>query len=175
MTMNLSSLQVPITKHFLALVKTTSDSTPLYHLVYSQCFWYAYTIWAVLALEAGARVDLLDRANRQGTHFFFGRNLSFGRGDGVHQARKPETIKEEWEKIKAVVDREFKAALQVSLTVILQKNRPQCICQALNKPFNDNHRQDTALKPGQLETVRNARAGPSRLTGDEVQPTSDET
>ncbi len=124
MTMNLSSLQVPITKHFLALVKTTSDSTPLYHLVYSQCFWYAYTIWAVLALEAGAHVDLLDRANRQGTHFFFGRNLSFGRGDGVHHARKPETIKEEWEKIKAVVDREFKAALQVSLTVILQKSRP---------------------------------------------------
>ncbi|SJL10741.1 uncharacterized protein ARMOST_14135 [Armillaria ostoyae] len=142
MTMDLSLLQNPITlEHFLALMKTTSESTPPYHLIHSQCFWYAYTIWATCWTMP--------------TAFLLREELPFGRGDSVRQARMSETIKQE---AKAVVDQEFNAARQ-----------------ALNGPEEALQRQLAALKAGQLEAVRQGWAGPSRLPGDEVQPTSDET
>ncbi len=48
MTMDLTQSQKVTLEHFTHLLQTTSKNTPQYHLIFAQCYWYAYTIWRVL-------------------------------------------------------------------------------------------------------------------------------
>ncbi|KAK0460657.1 uncharacterized protein EV420DRAFT_222411 [Desarmillaria tabescens] len=113
MTMDLRQAPRRVTlEHFLLLVQTTSRNTPLYHLIFSQCYWFAYTIWKVLELETGAPVAQTRHAERQGTHSSLGKKLAVGRGNGVNESRTPEMIKLQWEAEKVDADQEWDALRQ---------------------------------------------------------------
>ncbi|KAK0469001.1 uncharacterized protein EV420DRAFT_1756845 [Desarmillaria tabescens] len=112
MTMDLRQAPRQVTfEDFLLLVRTTSRNAPLHN----QCFWLAYTIWKVLALETGAPVERTRRAVRQGKHsswLWLSGKHSFDGDNEVNGVSTPETIKLQWEVAKVFANQEWAASLQ---------------------------------------------------------------
>ncbi|KAK0499032.1 hypothetical protein EDD18DRAFT_59872 [Armillaria luteobubalina] len=97
---------------FLLLVHTTSSNTKVYHLIFAQCYWFAYTIWTVLQLATEAHAACTRFSARQGKLSSIPQGLlPVGRGYGVNDSRTPATIKRQWEAAKVEADREW-AVLQ---------------------------------------------------------------
>ncbi|KAK0497452.1 hypothetical protein EDD18DRAFT_1162269 [Armillaria luteobubalina] len=91
-------------ERFAHLLQTTSRNTPQYHVIFSQCYWYAYTIWRILELAMYPRIDRKAGAERQCT---YAKTLVVGKGKSVDPARSPETIKTQWEAGRLDEDREW--------------------------------------------------------------------
>lgn len=67
MTMDLRQVEQRVTlEDFLLLIDTTSSNTTVYHVIFAQCYWFAYTIWTVLQMATGAHVDRTKYAVCQG-------------------------------------------------------------------------------------------------------------
>ncbi|KAK0194647.1 hypothetical protein F5146DRAFT_446464 [Armillaria mellea] len=113
MTMVFGQIHVTL-EDFLLLIDTISSNTTQYHLIFAQCYWFAYTIWTVLEMAMpSARVDRTRFAVRQGKLSSVPQHLlPVGRGEGVNEARTPATIKLQWEGAKVVADREWHALRQ---------------------------------------------------------------
>ncbi|KAK0457379.1 uncharacterized protein EV420DRAFT_1550579 [Desarmillaria tabescens] len=111
MTMDLSRSENVTLERFAHLLRTTSSNTPQYHLIFAQCYWYAYTIWRVLEMAVQPRVYMYDSelAKRQCSHRLtgYGNRLVLGRGKSVNAVRSPETIKAQWEMEKFTEDQEW--------------------------------------------------------------------
>ncbi|PBK59071.1 hypothetical protein ARMSODRAFT_1027752 [Armillaria solidipes] len=111
MTMEFSQSQKVTLEHFSHLLRTTSKNTPQYHLIFAQCYWYAYTIWRVLEMTTLPRVYAHnpELAKRQCSHRLtgYGNRLVLGRGKSVNAMRSPETIKAQWESEKVTEDEEW--------------------------------------------------------------------
>ncbi|SJL17803.1 uncharacterized protein ARMOST_21365 [Armillaria ostoyae] len=111
MTMDLTQSQRVTLEHFAHLLRTTSRNTPQYHLIFAQCYWYAYTIWRVLEMATQPRVypHSLELAKRQCSHRLtgYGNRLVLGKGKSVNAVRSPETVKAQWESEKATEDEEW--------------------------------------------------------------------
>ncbi|KAK0444754.1 hypothetical protein EV421DRAFT_368449 [Armillaria borealis] len=110
-TMDLTQSQKVTLEHFAHLLRTTSRNTPQYHLIFAQCYWYAYTIWRVLEMTTQPRVypHSLELAKRQCSHRLtgYGNRLVLGKGKSVNAVRSPETVKAQWESEKATEDEEW--------------------------------------------------------------------
>ncbi|KAK0207657.1 hypothetical protein IW262DRAFT_1418551 [Armillaria fumosa] len=91
-------------ERFAHLLQTTSRNTPQYHVIFSQCYWYAYTIWRVLELEMHPHIDRKAGAERQCS---YSRTLVVGKGESVDTVRSPETIKTQWKAGRPAEDREW--------------------------------------------------------------------
>ncbi|KAK0488531.1 hypothetical protein IW261DRAFT_1439892 [Armillaria novae-zelandiae] len=91
-------------ERFAHLLQTTSRNTPQYHVMFSQCYWYAYTIWRILELEMQPRIDRKVGAERQ---CLYAGTLVVGKGESVDTVRSPETIKRQWEAGRPAEDREW--------------------------------------------------------------------
>ncbi|KAK0189296.1 hypothetical protein F5146DRAFT_1140863 [Armillaria mellea] len=91
-------------ERFVHLLQTTSRNTPKYHFIFSQCYWYAYTIWRVLELETQSHIDRKAEAGRQCS---YSRRLVLGKGKSVDTVRSPETIKAQWEAGRPAEDQEW--------------------------------------------------------------------
>ncbi|KAK0207658.1 hypothetical protein IW262DRAFT_523498 [Armillaria fumosa] len=107
MTMDLTQSQIKITlERFAHLLQTTSRNIPQYHFIFAQCYWYAYTVWRVLELEMQPRI----RRSKQGDHqcSYSGGigHLVLGKGEFLHAARAPETVKVQWEAERSTEDQE---------------------------------------------------------------------
>ncbi|KAK0203176.1 hypothetical protein DFS33DRAFT_1385527 [Desarmillaria ectypa] len=111
MTMDLTHSQNVTLERFAHLLRTTSRNTPQYHLIFAQCYWYAYTIWRVLEMATQPQVHVYDSelAKRQCSHRLtgYGNRLVLGRGKSVNAVRSPETIKAQWETDKVMEDQEW--------------------------------------------------------------------
>ncbi len=128
MTMEFSQSQKVTLEHFSHLLRTTSRNTPQYHLIFAQCYWYAYTIWRVLEMTIQPRVYAHnpELARRQCSHRLtgYGNRLVLGRGKSVNATRSPETVKAQWESEKAAEDEEWAELKQVSIIPIFQASQP---------------------------------------------------
>ncbi|SJL10989.1 uncharacterized protein ARMOST_14386 [Armillaria ostoyae] len=91
-------------ERFAHLLRTTSRNTPQYHFIFSQCYWYAYTIWRVLEIEMQPHIDRKAEAERQCS---YSRRLVLGKGKSVDAVRSPETIKAQWEAGRPAEDQEW--------------------------------------------------------------------
>lgn len=111
MTMDLTQSQRVTLERFVHLLRTTSRNTPQYHLIFAQCYWYAYTIWRVLEIATLPRVytHSPELAKRQCSHRLtgYGNRLVVGKGKSVNTARSPETVKTQWESEQATEDEEW--------------------------------------------------------------------
>ncbi|KAK0488522.1 hypothetical protein IW261DRAFT_1556978 [Armillaria novae-zelandiae] len=111
MTMDLTQSQKVTLERFAHLLRTTSKNTPQYHLIFAQCYWYAYTIWRVLEMATQPRVytQSPELAKRQCSHRLtgYGNRLVLGKGKSVNAARSPETVKTQWESEQVTEDEEW--------------------------------------------------------------------
>ncbi|KAG7439415.1 uncharacterized protein BT62DRAFT_939017 [Guyanagaster necrorhizus] len=108
MTMDFSQAQRRVTlEHFLLLLQTTSTNTVVYHLIFAQCYWFAYTIWKVLDMEAAPHIARTKYAPLQGRNPELAPGMVLGRGDEVNEWRAPETVKLQWEEAKVIADQEW--------------------------------------------------------------------
>ncbi|KAK0186305.1 hypothetical protein F5146DRAFT_126106 [Armillaria mellea] len=110
MTMEFTSSQRVTLERFTRLLQTTSRNTPQYHLIFAQCYWYAYTIWKVLQMATQVQVNCDPKvANRQCSHQItgYGNRLILGRGRSVNAVRSPETVKSQWESDQVAEDEEW--------------------------------------------------------------------
>ncbi|KAK0440913.1 uncharacterized protein EV420DRAFT_1125981 [Desarmillaria tabescens] len=109
LTMDLSQSQNVTLERFAHLLQTTSRNTPLYHLIFAQCYWYAFTIWRVLEMETQPHIRMHRLAERQCSHRLtgYGNRLVLGKGKSVNAARSPETIKAQWDTDKAKEDQDW--------------------------------------------------------------------
>ncbi|KAG7445278.1 uncharacterized protein BT62DRAFT_933115 [Guyanagaster necrorhizus] len=102
MTMDFRQAQRRVTlEHFLLLLQTTSTNTVEYHLIFAQCYWFAYTIWKVLDLEAASHITPTKYVPLQGKNPELALGMVLGRGDEVNEWRAPGTVKLQWEEAKA--------------------------------------------------------------------------
>ncbi len=99
-------------ERFAHLLQTTSENTPRYHFIFSQCYWYAYTIWRILEIAMQPRIDRKAEAERQCS---YSRRLVLGKGKSVDKVRSPETIKAQWEAGRPAEDQEWAEKKKVSI------------------------------------------------------------
>lgn len=104
----------PLTfEHLLVACKIVSLTTPQYNLLVGQCYWFAYSVWAILKL---AFPDQFGKAmephmEKQGTckllSTFGGSNWKYGSGGRVHPSRKPQALhkiySKEWSEFERVM------------------------------------------------------------------------
>ncbi len=123
MTMDLTQSQKVTLERFTHLLRTTSRNTPQYHLIFAQCYWYAYTIWRVLEMATQPRVYPHSLAKRQCSHRLtgYGNRLVLGKGKSVNAARSPETVKAQWESEKVTEDEEWAELKRVSMVMTSEK------------------------------------------------------
>ncbi|KAJ7579720.1 hypothetical protein C8J56DRAFT_282046 [Mycena floridula] len=82
----------------LVLCRTVSSNCPEYNLIISQCYWYANSIWEVLALRYPAKFtdSALHEFKRRGRCRLLSRSLlldwSFGCGRHVPEGRQPKDL-----------------------------------------------------------------------------------
>ncbi|KAK0440902.1 uncharacterized protein EV420DRAFT_1650268 [Desarmillaria tabescens] len=92
---------------FAHLLRTISRNTPQYHYVFTQCYWYAFTIWRVLELETQPRICKTEHAGRQCVYSRYGKKLVLGRGSLVNARRAPEMIRAQWKVERIMEDEEW--------------------------------------------------------------------
>ncbi|KAK0488534.1 hypothetical protein IW261DRAFT_1439921 [Armillaria novae-zelandiae] len=97
-----------VLERFTHLLRTASKNTPQYHYIFAQCYWYAYTIWRILEIEAQPLIiPKSGLAERQCSYSGYRKKVVLGKGEFVNMVRSPETIKAQWEAERSAEDKEW--------------------------------------------------------------------
>ncbi|KAK0484467.1 hypothetical protein IW261DRAFT_838719 [Armillaria novae-zelandiae] len=144
-TMDLSQVRRRITlEDFLLVVRTTSENTKQYHVIFAQCYWFAFTIWTVVQLVTLADVTCTKLSERQGKLSSVPQGLlPVGRGYGVNDSRTPRTIKLQWEAAKVEADQEWAALQQAHRAPALAREAAE---QALQQERAAREQDQAALQ-----------------------------